>query len=340
MPRISAVTPEQKRETLAALQKHGSQSAAADALGLKRTTFQSRLLIAQADINLTPTVEFPAFVDGDEDEPIEDIHNRLRKGFERKEKAAQARHWFPIKVKEAKPYGVLWFGDPHLTSGNFPLLERHLAVARQDGVYGANIGDTTDNWAWTGRLAKVWSETDTSSKTEKRLAEWFMFEAGVSWLVWLLGNHDAWNGNADFYKRLGVSHVPVIDWRAQFKLSHANGSETKIDAAHGRKGTSIYNPTHGMVRDAKFGGDCDLFVTGHTHNFGIFEIDLPEKSRASWLIQVAGYKIHDDYAWTNGFSPATKGASALVIVDPQSGKVSHCFSDVEEGGEYLKWLRR
>jgi len=62
-----------------------------------------------------------------------------------------------------------------------------LAVAKQPGIYGANIGDTTDNWPWTGRLARLWAESEVSDKTAKRMAEWFMFDAGVRWLLWLIG---------------------------------------------------------------------------------------------------------------------------------------------------------
>lgn len=336
-----ALSDDIKRQTLEAVERYGSQKQAAAALGVHPATFKSRYEKALASSSPAKVIEFPKFVtDGDDEEPIDEILGRFRKSFERKQKAAEARKWFPVKVAETKPYGILWFGDPHLGNGNFPLLERHLAVARQDGIYGGNIGDTTDNFPWTGKLAKLWAETDVSSKTERRAAEWFMFEAGVKWLVWLLGNHDAWNGGTDFYKRLGAYSVPVIDWRAQFTIVHKNGSEVRVDAAHGRKGTSIYNPTHGMVRDAKFGGDCDLYITGHTHNFGCFEIDLPEKERSSWLCQIAGYKVVDDYAWTNGFHAATKGASILVVIDPNEGRVKHCFSDVEEGAEYLAWLRR
>ena len=285
-------------------------------------------------------VEFPAFVEGDEDEPIDEILARFRKAHERKEKAIAARNWFPIKVKEEKPYGVLWFGDPHLGPNcDWKTLERDIAIARQDGVYGGNIGDTTDNWPWTGRMARLWAESDISSKTERRLATWFMFEAGVKWLLWLAGNHDEWNGGTEFYKMLGASHVPVMDWRAQFTLVHKNGSETKVDAAHGRKGTSIYNPTHGTLRDAKFGEDADLFITGHTHNYGLFDIEFAERKRRTWLAQISGYKIGGLYEAKGGYGQSRHGSSMLAVVDPATGKVQ-CFGDAEEGADYLRFKRK
>lgn len=329
------------REALAALRQHGSQTKAAAALGLARSSFQGRLSRAASLGIKEEKIEFPAFVmEGDEDEPIDDLLARFRKDHERKQKAIQERNWFPIKVKEDKPYGILWFGDPHLGPHcNWTLLERHVAIARQDGVYGGNIGDTTDNWPWTGRMARLWAENDISHKTEKRLATWFMMEAGIKWLLWLGGNHDEWNGGTEFYKMLGANHIPVIDWRAQFTLSHKNGSQARVDAAHGRKGTSIYNPTHGTLRDAKFGEEASLFVTGHIHSYGLFHIEFPEKKTTTWLAQISGYKMGDRYALVNGFAQSNSGAAVLSIVDPVTGKVQ-CFEDVEEGAEYLAWKRR
>lgn len=335
-----ALTDEQCREALAAYEEHGTESAAARALHLNRATYQNRLLQARAR-QLKATVEFPSFVtEGDEDEDIDEILARFRKAHERKQKAIEARTWFPIKVNECKPYAILWFGDPHLgVHCDWKTLEKHIAIARQDGIFGGNIGDTTDNWPWTGRLCRLWAEADISQKTERRLATWFMMEAGIPWLLWLGGNHDEWNGGTEFYKLLGANQIPVVDWRAQFTLVHPNGSETRVDAAHGRKGTSIYNPTHGTLRDAKFGEDADLYVTGHIHSYGLFHIEFAEKKTISWLAQVSGYKMGDRYALVNGFAQSNHGSAVLSIIYPETGKVQ-CFGDPEEGAEFLRWLRR
>jgi hypothetical protein len=333
---------EELRAMQRAVLEHGSRAAAARALGIPVTTLKGRLGAAErAGIKAEKdeAIELPGFLHGDEEEPIDEILYRLRKANERKQKAINARTWFPIKVKEDKPYGFLIFGDPHLgVNCRWDLLERHIAIARQPGVYAGNIGDATDSWPWSGRMAKLWAENDISHKTERRLAKWFMFEAGISWLIFLLGNHDQWN-NAEFYKELGANYVPVIDWRAQFRLIHKSGKEVRIDASHGRKGSSIYNPTHGTLRDAKFGELADIFLTGHTHNFGLFDIEFPEKKAHAWLAQVSGYKLGGLYETTNGFAQSNRGAAVLAVIDPQTGK-TQLFADVEEGAEFLAWRRR
>lgn len=287
-------------------------------------------------------ITYPPFVGADEDEPIEDILARMRKGFERKAKAQNARKWFPIKLKEDKPYGVILFGDPHLDDNgcNFPLLESHLEIARKPGVYGVNIGDTTNNW--TGRLMRLYAQQDTSELTAKRLAEWFMFEAGVTWLCWILGNHDDWNGGADFHKRLGGNHIPIIDWRAQFEIKHPGGTSARMDASHGRKGSSIWNNLHATLRAAKLGELADCYVTGHTHTFGLEDLEIAERNHSCWLIQLRGYKFLDHYALTGNFAEYQRGASVLAVVDPREDarRKIMCFEDVLEGYDYLEFKRR
>jgi len=333
------VTDEELIETVRAVNETGGKTQAARVLGVSRPAIQHRMREAEKRgiwIN-NGGMEAPEF-DGS-DAPIEEILARYKKGFERKLKAAESRDWYAVKVNETKPYGILWFGDPHLGPHcDWKTLEAHLEVARQPGVYGGNIGDTTDNWSWTGRMAKLWAENDITHGIERQLAEWFMFQAGVKWLVWIIGNHDAWNNGSYFHKQLGANVVPTHDWRAQFRLVHKGGVETKIDAAHGRKGNSIYNPVHGTLRDAKFGGMADLYVSGHIHQFGLQEIEFPEQRHRTWLMQVSGYKCFDEYALVNGWQQTRYGSGAMSIHFPATGRVL-CFSDPVEGADYLKFLR-
>lgn len=317
------------------------KTALAEFVGIPYTTAHDMLDYLAREHPSENKVEFPSFVyEGEEVTPTKEILDFYHKQYERKRRNAEARRWFPIKVKEDKPYGILWFGDPHLGPHcEWDMLDRHIAVAQQDGVYSGNIGDTTDNWPWTGRMARLWAEEDISNATERRLATWFMMEAGIKWLMWLGGNHDEWNAGTEFYKLLGAHRIPVIDWRAQFTLQHKNGSTVRVDAAHGRKGTSIYNPTHGTLREAKFGEHAHLFVTGHIHSYGLFDIEFPEKKTRTWLAQISGYKTGDHYAVVKGFAESRHGHSVLAVINPETAKVQ-CFGDPEEGAEYLKWLRR
>ncbi|MEM7069831.1 MAG: hypothetical protein AAF478_13215 [Pseudomonadota bacterium] len=289
-------------------------------------------------------IQFPDFTEEeDAGEPIDDIIDRMSQNFLRRQKAANDRNWFKIKVNETKPYGLLWFGDPHLDDDgcNWPLVKRHCEIAEQEGVYGCNIGDTTNNWV--GRLMAKYADQECSKTNADRLAEWFMFDSKVKWLVWLLGNHDLWNNGAHFYKRMCANHVPVIDWQAKFEIHHPSGSRVRIDASHGRKGTSIYNQLHGTLREAVMGEVADLYVTGHTHNFAMEMLEVAQRQHVCWLLQLRGYKFFDDYAILRGFPEHRHGSALFVIIDPSKDAISPvkiCFEDVEEGADYLQFLRR
>lgn len=344
-----AITEDEKKLALEAFEAtitpdtpDGNKTRAARSIGVHLSSFRRHLEAALEDERSGKSVEYPEFVTlGDDEEPIETIIDRLEKGFHRKHKNATARQWFSVRVKETKPYGIIMFGDPHLGDNgcNVPLLKQHLDIAKRDGIYGINIGDTTNNWV--GRLMRLYAEQETSAATEKRLAEWFMFDAGVKWLCWILGNHDDWNGGADFQKRLGGKHIPIIDWRAQFKVVHPNGTEARIDASHGRKGSSIWNNLHATLRAAKLGELADLYVTGHTHNFGLEDLEIAERNASTWLVQLRGYKWHDHYALTGNFAEHQRGASVLAVVDPRpdARRAVMCFEDVEFGADVLEWMR-
>lgn len=304
---------------------------------IPRSTLQDRINAARR-----AKIEFPDFVGASEDESIDAIRQRALEKYNRKREASSKRNWFTIKLNEEKPYGFLWFGDPHLDDDgtNWPLLEKHVALAAMDGVYCGNIGDTTNRWV--GRLIQKYADQSITWTDADRLAEWFMKDSGCTWLVWLLGNHDLWNRGADFYKRIGAPEIPVLNWRAKFKIKHPSGTELRVDASHGRKGKSIYNELHGTLRDAMLGEAADLYVTGHTHNYAMEHVELASRRAAAWLVQLRGYKEMDEYALTNGFPECQYGSSVLVIVDPRKGArnvISHCFEDVEMGVEYLKMLR-
>jgi len=316
-----------------------NQTEIAKELGLPRTTVQSRIYAVES--GKYDNIEFPDF--DSEEESIDEIRERAKARYRRKRSAHDAKQWFTIKLNEEIPYGILWFGDPHLDDdgANWDLVEEHVEIATQEGIYGANIGDTTNRWV--GRLMTKYADQSITWSEADRLADWFMHESGVSWLVWLLGNHDLWNRGHDFYKRLGASKIPIIDWRAQFKIKHPTGKEIKIDAAHGRKGTSMYNELHGTLREAKMGDEADLYVTGHTHNYGMQHLEIASRQRVCWLLQLRGYKEMDEYALVKGFPEHRHGAAILVIIDPRKGArniIHHCFEDVEAGAKYLKYIRK
>lgn len=296
--------------------------------------------LAKADMLSIP--DFPA-----DKLPIEKVIEARRAQSQMRRSSYAAHTWFPVTVKDTKPIGVLWFGDPHVDDDgcDWNVLEKHVVLCKETpGLYGANIGDTTNNWI--GRLISKYASQEASLHTARRLAEWFMLDSGVTWLIWLLGNHDQWGDGsailAEIAKRHGTQKVVMHDWEARFQLQFPNGEPIKVWAAHDFPGDSMWNPLHGPVKAARFGLDIDLLVCGHKHNWGISHWELGEKGTTPLMIRTRGYKFNDDYARRIGKIEQEEGAGILTIFNPMSstraGRVQ-AFADVELGADFLKWLR-
>ncbi len=277
------------------------------------------------------------------DVPIEKLRAQCRERFEYLHRADKAESWAPIHVKDKKPIGLLWFGDPHLDDNgcNWPLLEKHVALCvNTPGLYGANIGDTTNNWA--GRLARLYADQDTSRRTAHRLAKWFLVDSGVPWLVWLMGNHDLWGDGAALLRAMNTQAVAMHDWEARFRLCFPGGQEIRVHAAHNFKGYSDWNIGHGPLKASYKSSDADLYACGHLHDWCVQQFEMAGRGRVPTLIRVRGYKWLDHYARQNGYDSSQSGAAIMTIFNPAAkdpaGRIM-AFSDIEAGVAVLRVLR-
>lgn len=322
---------------------HGTKAAAARALGIPVTTLRSRLERGpgKAKAEGEPII-FPPFPE--EDVPIEDIINHMAKRFEKRKASYDAHTWFSLKVKDPKPIGLLWMGDPHVDDNgcDWPTLQKHAEICRDtEGLYAVNIGDSSN--CWGGRLIRKYADQDTSLKTARRLVEWLLLGSGIRWLVWLYGNHEQMGDGAsvlgEMAKRFGTRKVVMHDWEARFSLSFGNGWEPRIFAAHNFAGHSQWNPLHGPMKEGQMGADADLYVCGHLHNWAVLKFENAARGGVvQTFIRTRGYKFLDDYARKLGKHEQQRGQSVLSVFNGERRTIE-TFEDVEAGADYLTWLR-
>lgn len=338
------------RHALEILAKHdGNLTHAASAAGMSRAGFAARVNRAK-DSRLKAekdeSIELPDFFDGDE--PIDEIIDRMSRNFERSKKAHDARQWFPVKLKDNKPIGILFVGDVHIDDNgcNWPVLREHARISRETpGLYAVNIGDSANDWG--GRLIKKYADQDTSVHTARRLVEWLLLDSGFAWLVWLHGNHQHMGDSAALHqqmnKRYGTQRVPMLDWEARFVMQFPNGEEFRINAAHDFPGNSMWNPIHGPVKATKFGDRVDIAVCGHKHNWAVSQWENADQGTSPLMIRARGYKHLDDYARRIGKYEQDEGQSILVVLDPnaktKAGRMM-AFVDVQRGADYLSLIRQ
>ena len=293
------------------------------------------------DIPPKPAFTLPEFPD--EDLPVEQIIDMAEKRFVKKRDSYAAHTWFEIKMHDNMPMGLCWFGDPHLDADgcDWPTLRRDVDLCKDtEGLYGANIGDTTNNWS--GRLALLYASQEASVSTARKFAEWFMLDAGVQWLIWLLGNHDAWGDGStvllEMAKRHGTHKLVMHDWETRFVLVFPNGYRCRVYCAHDFKGSSIYNKLHGPMRESLMGDDADLYVCGHKHESGLMSSENAARGHDQHLLRVRGYKFMDEFARRHGYKEQRSGQSSISIIDPVERKVL-LFKDVRDGAKFLEMRR-
>ena len=283
----------------------------------------------------------------DDDLPPEQLISIMAERQQRMRAAAAARRWREIRIEQTRPFGIVWFTDVHLGDNgtDYAALMADLETAAgTPHVYSAFIGDASNNWPTDGRLAKKWADQETSARTERRLVEWFMRDAGQRWLFWVLGNHDAWANGAEILHRMNIEMIPMEDWRAKFRLVLQTGREVRIDAAHDFKGNSQWNSLQGLVKEAKWGEEAHLYIAGHRHTAAIHQEEIAERSthHKPWLVRARGYKMMDEYAHRHQFAEQQSGKAVITIIDPQHdgpNPITHVFDDIQRGAEFLTWLR-
>lgn len=280
------------------------------------------------------------------DMPIKELVDYRIRLFERRQAYEEDRHLITVRVRESLPVGILHFGDPHLDDDgtDLALLKEHAELVRDTpGLYGANVGDSTNNWI--GRLARLHSEQHTTAADGWRLAEWFTELVGSKWLYIVAGNHDLWSGAGNPMKwisaRVNALHE---ESNVRIALRFPNKSVVRVNCRHDFKGSSQYNPAHGPMKALFFGVRDHIAIAGHRHESAYGVLKDPESAITMHAIRVASYKVYDRYARESQFRDQHLGPACVTVIDPrlpaEHPDLVKVFWDPHIGAEYLGWLRK
>ena len=287
-------------------------------------------------------LDFPLLPDGKID--VNELIERRKTEFKRKDDAHRARKLIPVKVKTTEPIAVCLFGDPHVDDSGTDLgaLQRDMEVIKAtDGMYAGCIGDVQNNWI--GRLARLWGEQETTAMQSWQLVEWFVQELTGKWLFMVQGNHDHWAGTGDPLRWIQrQSKVSVTgDHTVRMALRFPNGQEVRIVARHDFPGNSMWNPSHGQLRAAHLTHHDHLLVSGHKHTGGYQMMRVPATGLLTHCLQLGSYKVHDSYADALGLPSRLISPSATVIIDPLAGELGlvRVEHDIEAAADWLTWRR-
>ena len=331
----------------AAVAECGSMRGAARELGVDPGTVRHHMKRWEA----RETLEVDALPEG---VPVESLIAQRRAAYAAKSARIKAQAFRRINVRMNGPIGILHFGDPHIDDDGTDIDEllRHAELTRTtEGLYGANIGDVTNNWV--GSLARLYAEQATSAKQARELAEYFL--KAVDWLYIVGGNHDYWTqgtGVLDWFaKQYGYLESGQFQYSAvRLGMLFPNGKEVRVNARHDFRGASEHHPTHGPAKAARMGFCDHIAICGHRHQSGYEIVVNPdpltgdgETGLITHAIRVATYKKIDSFQREKGFPYNNTGPGVVTVIDPGATRESNLvqvFLDAERGAEYLTWLRR
>ena len=280
----------------------------------------------------------------DDDIPVEQLIEHMKRRFERKREYEEASKLIPIRITMPGPIGILHFGDPHVDDDGCDIgaIEEHTAlVNKTPGMFAANVGDTTNNWC--GRLARLYADQGTSAAQGWKLAEWFINRC--QWLYMIAGNHDLWSGSGDPLKWIARQQNALYkSSEARIALQFPNGAEFRINARHDHAGSSVWNPAHGPMKAAMLGTRDHIYVAGHKHESAYSVLKDPISGISMHAIKVASYKVYDRFAKDKGFRDNALSPCAVTtinpLVAPDHPDAVKVFWEPGEGADYLTFLRR
>ena len=333
-------------------ESNGVMGPAARKLGWSDTTYRRRLRLAQKIIgddmarrprpNEYKQVEFEHQPMPPSDVPIEERMKQRLAAFEAKKRYEEAAKIRRVKVNVEGPFGVLHFGDPHVDDDgtDIKLLYDHVRLVNETpALFGANIGDVSNNWV--GRLHRKFADQRVRQSEAWEYVEHFI--QSVQWLYLINGNHDLWQGGGDVMALLSRGNTSPVNHGVRLVLDCPNGAVVRMNARHEFTGHSQWNPVHGAGKNAQLLSGDHIYINGHKHVSGYMPIKYRSQDVMMHAIQVGSYKIYDDYADEKGFVHDQFGPAVVTIIDPSKDPASPAFIkvdfDVEGAADYLTWLR-
>lgn len=342
--------------------KFTRQQDVATSLGLTIYQFKSRLKQARSLVDLHKQGKLdeklkPDAVDGvqpfetpilpDEDMELPELLEHMVKRFKKRDKAKKASNWVNIKVNFDEPFMLLIVGDPHVDDNYFnaPKWMRDIAIVQQNKPYIRSLllGDYANNWP--GRMSRLYQDQTLGASHQWKLVEHMLSKEGFDPLVIVAGNHDMFidRGNDPIKFMQRARHAVQGDWTVKMKFQLPNKKELSVVTSHDFSGNSQWNPLHSNLKASMMGVPADIYCSGHKHNWAIMQMPITAQNRTTWLIRARGYKQYDDYATKLGHEPdfSNVGESVAVVVDPSASEHTwiQCFPDVEQGAEFLHFLR-
>lgn len=222
---------------------------------------------------------------------------------------------------------LVFMADTHLggTGVDVEAIDRDIELVRETpGAYIFAVGDLLDNFI-IGKLLALQMDTPFTVDAQWALVRRMLRKMAPRLVASVGGNHDNWTrllSGIDYFKDVHDTVVGrhILYGRHELRCVVEVGEATfPIKVRHKWKGGSMYNPTHGPERDAKFNGGYPwrVGVAAHTHTGGYVR-EFNRGGQTALAVQVGTYKRIDEFAETHDF-PEPNDAAAVAVVFDEDG---------------------
>ena len=316
-------TPEEFQRILDAVNLHGVEAHAAEALGIPQSTFHEYHKRAKEWQKQGGQVLAGAGYDTSAPEMTpEEAWNAHQSEFERKISKDMTRQWRTIK-RGRGPFVIFHQTDVHADDPGtaLNLVKADIEAAHQLGAVMCHGGDLLNNWPMAGRLAKKWADQECTLPMALLRAQHYidMFVPDV----WVQGNHEEMN---PYLKQLLDDWMPkktLTDyWAVNFVVETPGGRPIRAILSHKfGKGGSWFHKLHGHIREMLEGQEADLLLDGHLHSDGVLDHTLPERGHNTLCVASGGYKFSDTFARRiskNSGQIKVRGRAHWIVCDPQA----------------------
>jgi len=273
----------------------------------------------------------------DAEQAIEEQQRR----YKQKHRRARKKKSQTIRF-DTGPVMIAFVGDQHIGNAgtNVKRVFREQRLIKQTpAAYAWIMGDVVDNFI-VGKLQEQNMKPGAPIWEQWQLAREYLDRWHDRIIAFVGGNHGAWTmSQTQVDYRRDICPGGVLYDGDDVQADVTVGSSTySVWARHKWRGNSIYNQTHGQERAARFNDpNHDIYVGAHTHEGALYREMIHEGQRKA-AVQIGTYKLHDDYARTQGYPDHDMSTACAVILHDDGS--FHGMADLKAAKRYMQSLYR
>ena len=277
--------------------------------------------------------------DGMPDE--EELWGRAYRIHERHQRIEAKRREQHITIPGGKAFGWAWLSDLHFGgTTDYRQIRADAELIRDtDRMWCSFNGDGLNNWI-VGKLARLQRNHSLSHDDEWHLFGSFLRIVIDKLKVVVMGNHELWTmilaGVNPVRSQLSGCRVLFDDYEVTYRL-HLDDASWLVKQRHSWRGSSVFNPTHGIEVGWQRGScEFDIGVGGHTH-IGTTCRPFFRHGEKKYAVLIGTYS-RNGYGRELGLAP-TVGTGCGAMIFQQDGRVTF-FEDLQTASEFLTWLNQ